>query len=249
MIFIIVFYRYVLFGGTLLGSYKYHDVIPWDDDFDLIVDYRDYPKLKRTFQNKIFWSKYNIHGFRDRTNEYEFHLLNQTFPDVYYVEGSKNKTVKRERMHEVKIFKKDQKSAGNNPWKFPFIDIFFFKQNLTHIWMNTRGTQKKKWLTPISEFYPFHLRPCVGMWLPAPKRPAILLKNKYHVFRCQSHRWNHEKEAYVKAEDREPIICENLQSIYVSIKRTKFANGTLESVFLSNELVYSVFVEEKYEIW
>ena len=229
----------------------YHDVIPWDDDFDLMVDYRDYPKLKQTFQNKIFWSKYNIHGFWDRTNEYAFHLLNQTFPDVEHVEDTKGKMTKRrrERYHAVKIFKNDQKSAGNNTWTFPFIDIFFFKQNLTHIWQLNTGTQRMKWFTSISEFYPFHLRPFAGMWLPAPHKPAILLKNRYHVFKCHSHEWNHEKESYIKAKFRVSIPCENLQTVYVNIKRTKSANGTLESVFLSNELVYSVFIEEKYEIW
>jgi hypothetical protein len=113
----------------------YHDVIPWDDDFDLMVDYRDYPKLKRTFQNNLFWSKYNIHGFWDPTNEYAFHLLNQTFPDVEYANDIKNKTKKEkiERYHAVKIFPVDQKKAGDYPRRFPFIDIFFFKQNLTHI--------------------------------------------------------------------------------------------------------------------
>ena len=226
----------------------YHDVIPWDDDFDLMVDYRDYPKLKRTFQNKVFWSKYNIHGFWDPTNEYALHLLNRTFPDAEYIEDAKNTTKKKKKLvryHAVKIYSVDQKPAGKYPWKFPFIDIFFFKQNMTHIWQLNIGSQKM--FTPISEFYPFHLRPCVGMWLPVPHKTARHLKNRYHSFKCQSHTWNHEKEENVA--HRVSVPCQNLQTVYVSIKRTESANGTLESVFLSKKLVYSVFIEEKFETW
>ena len=60
--------------GTLLGSYFFHDIIPWDDDMDIMVDYQDYPRLKKAFQNETIWSKYNLCGFHDSFNEYEFHI-------------------------------------------------------------------------------------------------------------------------------------------------------------------------------
>ena len=38
---------YILSDGTLLGSFLYHDMLPWDDDIDVRVSYNDYAKLKK----------------------------------------------------------------------------------------------------------------------------------------------------------------------------------------------------------
>jgi hypothetical protein len=37
---------YFLYSGSLMGSYRHHGMIPWDDDFDVAVYIKDQPKLK-----------------------------------------------------------------------------------------------------------------------------------------------------------------------------------------------------------
>lgn len=44
--------RYFLGYGTLLGAARHHDMIPWDDDIDLMMFRKDYDKLLRLYQEK-----------------------------------------------------------------------------------------------------------------------------------------------------------------------------------------------------
>jgi len=36
---------YMLYGGALLGSYRHHDMVPWDDDADFLVGWTDRRRL------------------------------------------------------------------------------------------------------------------------------------------------------------------------------------------------------------
>ena len=224
----------------------FHDIIPWDDDLDVMVDLRDYPKLKRAFQNKILWKYYNLHGYHDSTNEYDFKSLSNVFPDEDKITSKigkgKKKTAKtRPRYHKVKIYPVDGKRIRHYAWRWPFIDITFFKQNLTHVW---NYDHNKVQYTPIKEFYPLHLRPYMGMWLPVPHKTAEFIKRKYGTFACSSDKWDHKNEMYAK---KVSLPCKEIQSAYVKISRHQYHKGTIESVYLSGNHMYSVFVDERIE--
>ena len=215
----------------MLGSYFFHDAIPWDDDVDVEVDFRDYPRFKRIFQNESMWLKFNLHGFHDSSNEYDFKNLSTTFPD---------REDHKFRYHKVKIYRTNTSKTFNLPWRWPFIDISYYKQNLTHVWNYDSLVQ----YTPISEFYPLHLRPYMGMWLPVPRKPTRLLRRNYrtNTFLCKSEGWNHKKETL--RMKKVSIPCRDIGSAYAIISRQKYGNGTIEKVQLSGAHMYSVYIDE-----
>jgi hypothetical protein len=96
---------YMLADGSLLGSLRHHDIIPWDDDIDIIIPIED----KTRFANVI-------------------EKMNETLLQYYF-------KIKKEYNREYyKIFFKNTSPAGRYSWNFPFVDIFLYVKNETHFW-------------------------------------------------------------------------------------------------------------------
>lgn len=95
---------YVLAYGNLVGSYVMHDLLPWDDDIDVLVS----------------WSKY------DRFKLFLEHDLKPHGLDVQVHDTL--------RVNTMKVFFSNGSRAGIRPWTWPFIDIAFYEENATHVW-------------------------------------------------------------------------------------------------------------------
>ncbi|CAF0965247.1 unnamed protein product [Didymodactylos carnosus] len=169
---------YMMIGGTLLGSYKYHDFLPWDDDVDLFMPYSDKNRFVTAMNS----------DFKNISIEYLY--LHNRYLKVYF-NWSPN--------------------AGLYPWRFPFIDIFFYEQNQTYIWHYNDpipGPMKK------SDIFPLVLRPFSELWLPSPGNPiSVFASTGWFSMEtaCYSRGYSHRREVI------EPTIytkCSELQDFY-----------------------------------
>ena len=192
---------FVMGSGTLLGSYMFHDIIPWDDDMDLWLDYNDLPKVKRLFRNQSLHEKYSLTSFWEAGYAYEYHINTlMQFPadapdsDFYRprpFDHTENVDDAQTNHHVFKFHRKTSPRAGSYPWRWPFIDVSYYRHDATHVW-NYKPTHAAKW--PRSLFFPLVKRPLGRLSLPAPWDTRRVIQWKYGPLHCAKHGWDHIRE-------------------------------------------------------
>lgn len=83
---------YMLYGGSLLGSYRHAGIIPWDDDIDILVNNMDRDRLKQLIAksrvlNLFQYGKYMWKvSLNDFTVDSKLHEMGWPFLDVFLFE-------------------------------------------------------------------------------------------------------------------------------------------------------------------
>ena len=160
----------------------YHDIIPWDDDVDMVVPYRDLPRWKKYFREPENRQKLNVHGWGgvwQTRAEWDLNVL-QTFPanasDKHWYK-LRYKSKRREPCHKLKVFYSGEsgvgRKSGSHKWRYPFIDVIFYKEDKTHFWLHGDTPQIN---APLSAVYPLVDRPYGRLMIKAPFDPSFFLK-------------------------------------------------------------------------
>ncbi|VDP71509.1 unnamed protein product [Echinostoma caproni] len=191
--------RYMLSAGTLLGSHRHHDWIPWDEDVDIMVDAVLRPWLRQKLSEMA--PEYQI-SFADR--------------DKFFT-----KLLPLDQDNETDVMQSRQ-STGSF-WGWPFLDISYYGFNQTHM-IEVTSSYGIYYAWPLDMIFPLLYRPFGQQWHPGPRDPLASLIAYYGKSDdCESLQYSH---VYEKFRSQKRTKCHELGTRFAFVKhRPCLVNG------------------------
>ncbi len=225
---------YAMHYGALLGSYRMHNMVPWDDDIDIIVKLDDMLKVIDVIQR---YSKLGTHG---AVSDYLKHQRPKTYHRMNFLDLDLKNLSLDNIFYGFKFFS----SSGvvqNGKWRYPYLDVFIFKENETDIcvWMTKGWRYLKRDL-----FYPLTRRPFGRLWLPCPRNSNSSLHAFYGDFDsvCARGHIQHRDGPRNAIGKVRKMKCEELREHYPYVIRRQHTSYFEERLMFKDELIHSVTI-------
>ena len=208
-----------MISGTLLDSYRrHHDHIPGDDDVDLMLNSSDKKRIYAALT--ALKPQYGLYlsSDFDSPSNWKFFPLQRGSP------------VPRKTYH------------------WPFVDLFFFSENSTHVWNPWKHFPNHCW--PRSVIFPLQQRPYDNLWIPAPCNVLGALTVEFDLSVCVSRSYSHVYELSMPWWSI-AVQCSTLAHRYPMVVRQSTTTDTgshqivSESLVLGNRTLQTITVESE----
>jgi len=144
---------YILYSGTLVGSFRHSGMIPWDDDVDVLMRAQDRARIADVLGR--------MPGYRLHAPEH--------MQWKFYSERHSNK----------------------NHW--PYIDLFFYTHNSTHLW----DMHYSQYVFDKTDVFPVSRQPFFTFKPVGPGNVRAFLSKMYDIGLCVTSSFSHKHEKHV----------------------------------------------------
>lgn len=124
-----------------------------------------------------------------------------------------------------KFFSTKGKGYLHKAFAWPYMDIFFYRENRTHIWDEISKyaiggfTKRKEWIFPLQR------RPFGHLNLYAPCNVEKSLENTFVAEVCQSPHFNHWIELPAFSFSKKTVPCSKLANHFPFVEHRRLADG------------------------
>jgi hypothetical protein len=203
--------RYSLIYFFIAGSYTRHDLLPWDDDVDICVSVSDRYRLQAIILGELSAEPHSII------------LMEMHNPRNY-----------------DKVYFSWCPHTSTAPWRYPFIDIFYHDQNLTHVWLLGQPSS-----CPVrhEDVFPLVLRPLGTLWLYGPREPMAHFESRNMraiETGCYAFPYSHKYERSMR-QDILDANCSQLKSFYPYVER-QCTNQCIEVLKLGDNTIIHTLI-------
>jgi len=205
---------YFMTGGTLLGSYRHHGRIPWDDDVDLILN---------SSNKDLVWR--SLTALKP-----DYGLFLSGYIDSPY--------------HWKVYPRRHGRPVPLKPFRSPYVDLFFFRENATHVWNESPWFLHQCWAR--SAVFPLRRRPFNQFQIPAPCDMERIVPVDFDVSLCVSRGWSHIYDVPMPWRSI-TVPCATFAHRHPFVRRSFAANTgryqqVTESLMLGNRTLHSVIL-------